>query len=169
MKNNVDKGVMDATFKTYGYETETKYFGLHAGIGRSVPVGEHSVLDVYGKYFHTYTERDSWELATGDPYELDGIKSDRIRAGGRVTTDRGGAYRYYCGLAYEYEFSGDAHLKASGAPVDADGLRGGTGILELGVNFKESHDSPWSLDFNVKGYAGVREGVSAQLQAVYGF
>ena len=68
-------------------------------------------IDVYGKFFHTYTEGDNFSVGN-DKFEFDSINSDRLRIGARVTTNKENKFSTYYGLAYEYEFNGSAGMRA---------------------------------------------------------
>ena len=84
LKSDMDNALSDGENK-YGYSSESEYYGAHIGIGQIIPLSESSDLDVYGKFFHTYTEGDSFKVDT-DEFEFDSINSDRLRVGARLTT-----------------------------------------------------------------------------------
>ena len=147
LKSDMDNALSDGENK-YGYSSESEYYGAHIGIGQIIPLSESSDLDVYGKFFHTYTEGDSFKVDT-DEFEFDSINSDRLRVGARLTTNKENKFSTYYGLAYEYEFNGDAEMRAAG--------------------MKPTPESPWSFDLNMRGYAGEREGATFNVQATYTF
>ena len=66
----------------YGYDSESAYYGAHIGVGKIISLSDSSDLDMYGKFFHTYTEGDSFTVAK-DKFEFDSITSDRLRIGAR--------------------------------------------------------------------------------------
>ena len=74
LKSEMTDALSDGENK-YGYESETAYYGAHIGVGKIFSLGDDSDLDVYGKFFHTYTEGDSFNVA-GDEFEFDSINSD---------------------------------------------------------------------------------------------
>ena len=119
LKSEMTDALSDGNQK-YGYKSESEYYGAHIGIGQIIPLTESSDLDVYGKFFHTYTEGDSFNVA-GDEFAFDSINSDRLRVGARLTTNKENKFSTYYGLAYEYEFNGDAEMRAAGmdAPTKA--------------------------------------------------
>ena len=167
LKSDMDNALSDGENK-YGYSSESEYYGAHIGIGQIIPLTESSDLDVYGKFFHTYTEGDSFNVA-GDEFEFDGINSDRLRVGARLTTNKENKFSTYYGLAYEYEFNGDAEMRAAGLSAPTQSLQGSSYMAEVGFNYQPTPDSPWSFDLNMRGYAGEREGATFNVQATYTF
>ena len=167
LKNEMDNALRDASGASYGYETESTYYGAHIGVGQIFELDENTDLDVYGKFFHTYTEGDSVTIG-GDTFDFDHITSDRLRVGARITKQQAKVNTYY-GLAYEYEFNGDADMTAQGIRAERQSFGGGTGIAELGFNYQPGTDSPWNFDLNLRGYVGERQGGSFNVQATYTF
>ena len=167
LKNELDNAMRDVN-GSYGYETESAYYGAHIGVGKIISLSDSSDLDVYGKFFHTYTEGDSVTIA-GDKFDFDSITSDRLRVGARITSNKENKFSTYYGLAYEYEFNGDADMTAQGLRADTQSLQGSSVMAEVGFNYQPTPDSPWSFDFNMRGYTGERQGGSFNVQATYTF
>ena len=167
LKSDMDNALSDGENK-YGYSSESEYYGAHIGIGQIIPLTESSDLDVYGKFFHTYTEGDSFKVDT-DEFEFDSINSDRLRVGARLITNKENKFSTYYGLAYEYEFNGDAEMRAAGMSAPTQSLQGSSCMAEIGFNYQPTPDSPWSFDLNMRGYAGQREGATFNVQATYTF
>ena len=168
LKSEMDNALRDGSNNYYGYDSESAYYGVHIGVGKIISLSESSDLDVYGKFFHTYTEGDSFTVAK-DKFEFDSITSDRLRVGARVTTNKANAFSTYYGLAYEYEFNGDADMRAQNLKAPTQSLHGSSYMAEVGFNYQPTPDSPWSFDLNMRGYAGEREGASFNVQAMYTF
>ena len=168
LKSEMDNALRDGAGNYYGYDSESAYYGAHIGVGKIISLSESSDLDVYGKFFHTYTEGDSFTVAK-DKFEFDSITSDRLRVGARVTTNKANAFSTYYGLAYEYEFNGDADMRAQNLKAPTQSLQGSSYMAEVGFNYQPTPDSPWSFDLNMRGYAGEREGASFNVQATYTF
>ena len=93
LKSEMTDALSDGGNK-YGYESETAYYGAHIGVGKIFSLGDDSDLDVYGKFFHTYTEGDSFNVAN-DEFEFDSINSDRLRIGARVTSNKENKFSTY--------------------------------------------------------------------------
>lgn len=168
LKSEMDNALHDGSGAEYGYDSSSAYYGAHIGIGQVIQLSDDSSVDVYGKFFHTYTEGDNFSVGN-DKFEFDSINSDRLRIGARVTTNKENKFSTYYGLAYEYEFNGSAGMRAAGMEVPEQSLRGSSYMAEAGLNYQPSADSPWSFDLNMRGYAGERQGASFNVQATYTF
>lgn len=168
LKSEMTNALRDGNGNNYGYKSESEYYGVHIGVGQIIPLTESSDLDVYGKFFHTYTQGDSFDV-DGDKFEFDGIDSDRLRVGARITTNKANKFSTYYGLAYEYEFNGDAKMRAAGLSAPEQSLQGSSYMAELGFNYQPTPESPWNFDLNMRGYAGEREGATFNVQATYTF
>ena len=168
LKSDMDNALRDGAGNFYGYESESAYYGAHLGVGKIISLSESSDLDVYGKFFHTYTEGDSFKVAN-DEFEFDSINSDRLRIGARITSNKENKFSTYYGLAYEYEFNGDADMQAQGLKAPTQSLQGSSVMAEVGFNYQPTPTSPWSFDLNMRGYAGERQGGSFNVQATYTF
>ena len=163
---SMDNAVKDGKGNSYGFDSDSTYWGAHAGVGKVIET-EQGEWNVYGKYFHTDIDGDSFTIA-GDAFTFDSLTSDRLRLGARYTTDKAKRWSLYYGLAWEYEFTGDSHMKAAGMNAPEQSLGGSTGIAEIGTVWQPD-DSPWQANINLKGYAGEREGVSGMVQLAYTF
>ena len=168
LKSDMDNALRDGAGNFYGYESESAYYGAHIGIGKIISLSDSSDLDVYGKFFHTYTEGNSFKVAN-DEFEFDSINSDRLRVGARITSNKENKFSTYYGLAYEYEFNGDADMKAQRLKAPTQSLQGSSVMAEIGFNYQPTPDSPWSFDLNMRGYTGERQGRSFNVQATYTF
>ena len=168
LKSEMDNALHDGSGAEYGYDSSSAYYGAHIGIGQIIQLSDDSSVDVYGKFFHTYTEGDNFSVGN-DKFEFDSINSDRLRIGARVTANKENKFSTYYGLAYEYEFNGSAGMRAAGMEVPEQSLRGSSYMAEAGLNYQPSADSPWSFDLNMRGYAGERQGASFNVQATYTF
>lgn len=167
LKNEADNALFCGE-TGYGYETESAYYGAHIGVGKIWQLGDNSELDVYGKFFHTYVEGDTVHIAQ-DEFDLDSINSDRLRIGARITNNKENKFSTYYGLAYEYEFNGDADMRAAGMKAPTQSLQGSSVMAEIGLNYQPTPNSPWSFDLNMRGYTGERQGGSFNVQATYTF
>ncbi len=168
LKSEMTDALKDGAGNSYGYKSESTYYGAHIGVGKVISLNEATDIDVYGKFFHTYTDGDSFTVAC-DKFEFDSITSDRLRIGARVTTNKENKFSTYYGLAYEYEFNGDADMRAQNMSAPEQSLKGSSCMAEIGMNYQPGSDSPWSFDLNMRGYAGEREGFSGSVQATYSF
>lgn len=166
-KNEVSNALEFADNR-YGFKTENAYYGAHIGIGKIIKLDNGKAWDIYGKYFHTHHEGDSVKIAN-DVFDFDSVDSDKLRIGARFSEQQGEKLTSYYGLAWEYEFSGDAGGTANHYAMYTPSLEGSTVIGEVGFRYTPGKASPWYFDANVRGYAGMQEGISGSVQAVYSF
>ena len=166
-KNEVSNA-LEFTGNRYGFKTENAYYGAHIGIGKIIKLDNGKAWDIYGKYFHTHHEGDSVKIAN-DVFDFDSVDSDKLRIGARFSEKQGEKLTSYYGLAWEYEFSGDAGGTANHYAMYTPSLEGSTVIGEVGFRYTPGKESPWYFDANVRGYAGMQEGISGSVQAVYSF
>jgi len=145
------------------YTTNSGYYGAHIGIGKLKTEGGKTV-DYYAKYFWTHQNGSDVRVA-GEPFSFAGVDSSRLRGGVRLSQEKpDGKRASYVGLAYEYEFDGKAKGSVYGLDLEAPSLKGGTGIVELGMSFKSRPASSNTLELGLQGYAGKREGVTGTVQ-----
>ena len=166
LSSSMSNAVKDGDGNSYGFDSDSTYWGAHIGAGKLIQRGSGQ-WDIYGKYFHTDIDGDSFEMG-GDRFSFDSVTSDRLRLGARYTADTDKAWSLYCGAAYEYEFSGDSRMKAGQFEAPEQSLQGSTVFGEIGTVWGRK-DSPWSMDVNLRGYAGEREGFSGMVQLAYAF
>lgn len=167
LKNSLGNAVADGYGVQGGYDEETSYYGAHLGVGHIFAVDENSNVDVYGKYFYNHHESEDLNIL-GDEVRFDSADSNRLRLGLRYNQNDGNAFSHYYGLAWDYEFSGDANVTAAGFDTGNPSLKGSTAVIEAGIHYAPSN-SPWSIDLGLQGYGGQRDGFSGTMQLNYSF
>ena len=164
-----NSGLRDAYGRAASYSTDATYYGAHIGAGYVQKLDEKSSIDWYGKLLWARLEGSSAYLSTGEHLTFDDADSLRLRIGGRWNYTASDFVSYYAGLGYEYEFDGEANGFTNGLALGDEDLTGGSGVAELGINFKPSKNSPFSLELNLAGFTGEREGFRGGVEAVYTF
>ena len=164
-----NSGLRDAYGRAASYSTDGTYYGAHIGAGYVQKLDEKSSIDWYGKLLWTRLEGGSADLSTGEHLSFDDADSLRLRIGGRWNYAASDFVSYYAGLGYEYEFDGEASGFTNGLALGDEDLTGGSGVAELGISFKPSKNSPFSLELNLAGFTGEREGFRGGVEAVYTF
>lgn len=167
LKNSLSNAVADGFGVQGGYDEDTTYYGAHVGAGHIFTLDDHSNLDVYGKYFYTHHDSDEFEIL-GDEVRFDSADSSRLRLGMRYNQNDGNAFSHYYGLAWDYEFNGDADVTAAGFDTGNPSLKGSTAVIEAGIHYAPDK-SPWSVDLGLQGYGGQRDGFSGTMQVNYSF
>ncbi len=164
-----NSGLRDAYGRAASYSTDGTYYGAHIGAGYVQKLDEKSSIDWYGKLLWARLEGGSADLSTGEHLTFDDADSLRLRIGGRWNYAASDFVNYYAGLGYEYEFDGEASGFTNGLALGDEDLTGGSGVAELGISFKPSKNSPFSLELNLSGFTGEREGFRGGVEAVYTF
>ncbi|MBR1761715.1 MAG: autotransporter outer membrane beta-barrel domain-containing protein [Schwartzia sp.] len=154
------------------YDSSSNYFAAHVGVGKAFSVGGGNTLDGYLKYFYSHQAGDDVTIhgsTTGDEdWSFDAVNSHRIRIGARLTHKVNEKNSFYGGLAYQYEFGGEARAHYNGTATPSPSVKGSSGMLELGWQVKPG-DGPLTLDLGFTGWAGKQRGGSVQLGATWSF
>ena len=150
----------------YSYETNAPYMGFHLGVGKEIPFDDIHSLDVYGKYF--YNRRNGVSFDAGGHYDLDAVTSQVVRIGARYTVKQG-KWNFYGGAAYEHELDGKAAGTADGVAIRGADTSGASFRGEIGATMKPGENSPWSLDLNVSGFAGKKQGFTGGVSVAFMF
>ena len=97
------------------------------------------------------------------------MNSHRIRLGARITHALNAKNNIYGGLAWQYEFNGDARATYSvSGEAPSPSVKGSSGMLELGWQVKPGK-SPMTIDLGVTGWVGKQRGITANVQANWTF
>ena len=160
--NNV---LRDANGNPYSYTTDATYWGAHIGVGREIKLNKTAVLDLYAKYF--YNHRGSVSFDAGGHYDLGAVESSVLRVGTRYTVKQNDNINYYGGLAVEHEFCGRASGFADGVAIRGADISGTSVRGEIGAKFKLDEKSNVTLDLNLSGFAGKKQGLTGGLSAVF--
>ena len=150
-------GVLDGTAASY--DSASSYYAGHLGIGKELRLREKDTLNVYLRYFHAYTGAADETISTGERYHFDAVNSHRTRLGLRWTQELKDAAQLYAGLAWEYEFGGDACASYDGEGTPTPTLKGSSALLELGYRFAPKA-SRVNYDLHLTGWQGKRQGVT---------
>ena len=156
----------DGLGNKYGYDVHANYLGAHVGVGKIFRYKGGKSLDVYGKYF--YTKRDGVEFDAVQHYKLDSVASSVLRIGARYgTTDK--KWNWYGGLAYEYEFDGEAKGSVNGTEIRAASIKGSSVRGEIGMRMNATKTNPWQMDISIYGYGGKHRGFGGNVNVAYMF
>ncbi len=154
------------------YDSSATYWAAHLGAGKLFDIGHDNTLDVYGKYFYSHTGGDSTTIyigAASEGVDFSAVNSHRLRIGTRLTHALNAKNKIYGGLAWQYEFNGDARAVYSvSGEAPSPSVKGSSGMLELGWQVKPGK-SPMTIDLGVTGWVGKQRGVAANVQMNWTF
>ncbi|WP_026759789.1 autotransporter outer membrane beta-barrel domain-containing protein [Selenomonas ruminantium] len=165
-KSNMD------TLGKVNYDSASNYWAFHLGVGKTYNLSNNNILDGYLKYFYSHQAGDTTtihiENAADERGSFDAVDSHRLRIGARLTHKVNERNSFYGGLAYQYEFGGEARAHfAGGGNVPSPSVKGSSGMLELGWQVKPG--GPVTIDLGMTGWAGKQRGGSIQLGANWTF
>jgi hypothetical protein len=144
------------------YDTSAPYVSAMLGAGKIVKKDKASI-DYYGKVFWTHLGSDSVQMHSDlgtSQYDFDNVDSYRTRLGFRWTKDVSPTMSYYAGLAWNYEFGDNGEARYGTFDTLAAGVKGSSGMLELGWQSKIDKDHDWGADLHITGWTGVQRGVT---------
>ena len=150
------------------YDTTSTYYGVQVGVGKDFHVSENDTVGAYVRYAYAHTASTSAHLSSGETFDFDAVNSHRLRIGTRYTHGAMALSQFYAGLAWEYEFDGDARATSQGDSAPSPSLKGGSALLELGYRFAPQ-GSRMSYDLNLNGWQGKRKGVTGGVSVKWAF
>ena len=149
--------------RSVDYEINTPYYAAHVSLGKVWTLNDSLSLNTFTKYLWAKHEGGNVNIMN-EKYHFNSVDSHRWRNGARltyeVTAANEGVAKLFVGATHDYEFSGKAKGKVNGKEIGEMSLQGSTFIMETGVSLSHP-DYPVSLDFDVAGYTGKRDGLSA--------
>ena len=159
----------DYTGRDNSYDMTSTYYAMHVSVGKDFRVREGDTVSAYVRYAYAHTAGTSAHLSKGETYDFDAVNSHRLRIGTRYTHGGTALSQIYAGLAWEYEFDGDARATYQGDSTPSPSLKGGSALLELGYRFAPKADSRVSYDLNLSGWQGKRQGVTGGVSVKWAF
>ena len=165
-KSDYSGSVYTGTVSTY--DGSSSYYAAHLGVGKETRVHRKDTLNTYLRYFYSHQAGMHATLNTGEDYTFDSVNSHRLRLGMRYSHKDSAYSQVYAGLAFEYEFDGEARASFQGYNTPSPSLKGASGMLELGYRFIPKTGRV-SYELNLTGWQGRREGISGGAQVKWMF
>ena len=150
------------------YDVSSPYYGLHIGIGKETDIGKNKKRDVYAKALWTH-QNGSSATVQGDSFQFDAVDSLRGQAGVKWSYKTNESTTLHTGLAYQYEFDGNAGATVNGSAVESPSMQGGTGIMEIGLTKENKTGKGPTLDLGLQGFCGKTRGIAGTVQAAWKF
>ena len=144
------------------YDAHNSYYGAHLGLGKVVSYGNQLEGNVYANVFYSHQGEANATLTgkgLGETYAFDSVNSVRTRLGYKVSKHMSNHNTWYLGVAYEREFSGEAHATVKGLSTLAPSLGGSSGLVEAGYTYGSNKDA-FSATLNVEGWFGQKRGAT---------
>lgn len=154
------------------YDSSSAYYGAHLGIGKVTRLNDTTKADVYAKLLYTHQNGDSVTLqgeGNGEVYDFDAVDSTRARLGARVSKAYSERGTGYVGLAYEYEFDGEARATVKGFSTPAPSIKGSSGLVELGYILQPQGVNDPTINIGLQGWGGKKQGFTGNVDFVWTF
>lgn len=157
------------------FDRTNAYWGAHLGTHFDLTTAKLRTR-AFISYFYDGLESDHNKVEgyagiEGARFDFEALNAHRIQIGSLLEYRYSSTLRPYFGATLEQTI----RAKAQGAARDSQGLlelhpsnlEGSTGIFSAGWTYAE--ENGFSCEFGVNGYAGVRNGVSGQIQGTWNF
>lgn len=154
------------------YDSSSAYYGAHLGIGKVTGLNDTTKADVYAKLLYTHQNGDSVTLqgeGNGEVYDFDAVDSTRARVGARVSKAYSERGTGYVGLAYEYEFDGEARATVKDFSTPAPSIKGSSGLVELGYILQPQGVNDPTINIGLQGWGGKKQGFTGNVDFVWTF
>ena len=154
------------------YDSSSAYYGAHFGVGKVTELNDTTKADVYAKLLYTHQKGDRVALqgaGAGEVYDFEAVDSARARIGARLSKDYGQRGSGYVGIAYEYEFDGEARATVKGFSTPSPSIKGSSGLLELGYILQPKSANDPAINIGLQGWGGKKQGVTGNVNFVWTF
>ncbi|MDR1041681.1 MAG: hypothetical protein LBR80_16265 [Deltaproteobacteria bacterium] len=151
------------------YEMSRGFTGGSLAAGFIGWAGLEDTVDISFKYLALRMRGGAYVTSAGDRVDFEVGRSSRFRAGAtwsHVISPRAGMH---LGFAADWENDGRSRAFTYGREIPSGSLKGLTGRLEAGVNFRPRIGSPISVSVTGAGFTGVKRGVSGSVNVGYSF
>lgn len=154
------------------YTNSGSYIAGHLGFGKIFQLNKTDTMDTYLRYFYTRTSGEEVNIHSNmneEMFNFDSVNSHRLRIGARYYHALNERSKLYAGLAYQYEFSGEATATHDGLSAPSTSLKGSSGMAELGWKVTSNQKVPMTVDLGVTAWAGKQKGVMGRLKLSWAF
>lgn len=151
------------------YADNTPVYAGHVRIGWRGKISPQNILDVYGIYSHNHVGSIDANLGISaiygeQHYGIGSSDSKTVRLGARLTRNVNEYNRFYSGLMYQYQFGDDVLTSFEDTSTPKIGVKGSSGMIELGWQLKPTPNSAVMLDSSLVGWIGKQKGLSFQIK-----
>ena len=156
---------------TADYDLGGSYIAGHLGLGKIYKVNPTDTVDAYIKYFYSRTSGDEVTVHSNlnnEVYNFNSVDSHRLRLGARYYHATNARSKIYAGLAYQYEFNGEAKATHDGLCTPAPSLKGSSCMAEIGWQVKPDKTN-MTADVGLTGWTGKQTGITGRLKLSWAF
>ncbi len=156
---------------TADYDLGGSYIAGHLGLGKIYKVNPTDTVDAYIKYFYSRTSGDEVTVHSNmndEVFNFNSVDSHRLRIGARYYHATNARSKIYAGLAYQYEFNGEAKATHDGLCTPAPSLKGSSCMAEIGWQVKPDKTN-MTADVGLTGWTGKQTGITGRLKLSWAF
>ncbi|MDR2406230.1 MAG: autotransporter outer membrane beta-barrel domain-containing protein [Deltaproteobacteria bacterium] len=172
-------GTVDLDYRSLGfepleggplsYESRNSYKGAFFGSGYLFNIRKNALMNTFLNYRWTRIGSDHVLTNVGETIDFDKSDSQVLNLGARLTGKVNDSVNAYVGMSLFYEFDGETQARTYERPIAQVSVKGATGGIELGMNYRKSAESPFAVGLSFQGYSGRRRGVEGTAQLSYNF
>ncbi len=153
------------------YSNSSAYWGAHTGIYWDMPVENNWNTRIYANYFYDGREKEQFKLNDSEVTYSE-IDSHRLQTGVLVKYTGDSHFQPYFGIGWEEMMNtggeSSIHDQKHHWSLDTDDMNGGSAVINAGFNYVIPNKNV-AAGLNIKGYNGMRNGASAQMQVRWEF
>lgn len=164
--NNPD--LQKSSGSSAAYNTGFAYYSAHIGIGKKFQLTKNNELDIFTRYLFAHQNANEVNIA-GDQFKFDALNSHRVQLGAKYSIGAHSKTSYHAALIYEHEFAAAADTTVHDYSVPTAGIKGASGILDLGVRILAGKSENTTVNLGLQGYIGKRQGIAGNIQVKFGF
>lgn len=159
------------------FDRSSAYWGAHLGMNLDLALTEKLRARPFISYFYDGREKETYKQdgvggVEGADFTYEALNLHRLQVGSMFEYAHTEKARPYFGLTYEQVIKGEAEGSAKDSlgtmRLNSSDIEGGTGIVSVGWSYLNDMKD-FEFNFGVNGYAGARNGVSAQMNANWKF
>ncbi len=147
------------------------YWGAHAGIYWDAPVENDWNTRIYANYFYDGREKEQFKIHDSE-ITYSEIDSHRLQTGMFINYTGENHLQPYLGIGWEEMMNAGGessiHDQKHHWSLDTDDMNGGSAVITAGFNYIIPNKNV-EAGLNIKGYNGMRNGASAQIQVKWNF
>jgi hypothetical protein len=132
-------------------------------------LGWHDTLDFSVRQSVSRMRPGAFVTASGDRVDFEPATSRRTRLSALWSREFSLRSAMRLGVSVDSETDGESRAYSLGTEIPTIPLKGATGTLEAGFDFRPNMGSPFSISLTAQAFTGARRGGSGELTLTYAF
>jgi len=164
-----DNFKVNDTTQRVSYRMSAPLYAGHIRLGNFNRIDRNNVLEIYGIYAYSRQSGMDSDLSSGEHVRFGSVHSNLERIGYRLTTRTSKVSRIYTGLAFQHESNSGSTATGEDWTSYSSGIKGSSGMIEIGWQFKPVASVPWMIDAYATGWVGHQHGLTAMAKVKKAF